>query len=480
MSTALSTEIYYISANEFQDAMSKGTWKSCRSDYYIRRKISQDSVNDKKRALVSLKDSASGEGSIKVLEPLVVQVLPDTSKEIISGNTRAEAILQLLQSNPCTVNMKNGDKGEDVVINITEFDQIPYRVFLSEITEDEAIDFQTSTNDHTAKHKPYDIAVKIKDSYERITALYANIKNKKEKSRAITNHICGTFKLSEQSISTFLKVVNNSTEYLKTFLDSEKITMDTASVLLNRFSDEGLKDNDVECDKLLTELWQYVRDNYAVANGEYDDDNTVITKRLVTVFFEDRKGLAEAKADESQSEIEQAANSIETEIVSEDAGTPSDSDDTTPALSEQEYLEKSEKVFGSYKVDTDDIKSDHHELVREKNLARLKFISLVMPHLVDGNIALSADSYLDCICDILMQNNTYIANDAVNSKKIPMSKLTKLLDNIEKSSEKLYNAVHEIPEIVSSTDSNTVLSDDPIATSQDIVIETDTHTATVS
>jgi hypothetical protein len=244
--------IEYISIEEFSNNFDDGTFKFCRPEYYIRSSFSEESIDRKKIALLMRGDDICFE----VKEPLVFETHPDGSRSLVSGNTRAKALLALLEQKSIEID------GETLHFSESSFKDIPVTYFNRLLTVHELIDYQVSTNDSTEPHSPYDIAKKIsmlKPIYEQefldkaIDSSGNKITPKVAAGKA-TDLLCSDFKVTRQTISQYLNVINKGSVRLNLLVEAGNLSLDSANTIIGRLSKI-----DIDMDTVLHDLEAYAK-----------------------------------------------------------------------------------------------------------------------------------------------------------------------------------------------------------------------------
>lgn len=277
----LSKDVFTIDIQSFKNGFDKGTWTFCRDEFYIRTDVDAENVDDKIKSLVEITDKTTNSGIIKVIEPFIVNEFLDKDgsvvNEIISGNTRARALLQLFSSQHKVV-FNSGEK-DAYTVDIT-FAPVPYRVYDREIGLEEAISVQTATNDSTKKHNPLDIALKAFELKGILEKQYIEGGAKPKAAAGMaTDYLVKLFKRSKQNLAQYFSVIGKGTDSLHQYVKSGKMSVDTAATIVQ-------KGERSKMDAALNDLW-IAATTTALSNG-IKPDQAVIYKSQVLDYFTDK------------------------------------------------------------------------------------------------------------------------------------------------------------------------------------------------
>ncbi|AND75567.1 hypothetical protein [Nostoc phage N1] len=152
MSNIKFSEVEFLTVEELKTAFEKGSMTWCEPDIYIRGKINQNTVEEKKAELLFVED---GQQIVRVLEPIVFYK-KDGVLHLLNGNNRLNAIFQMYANNKKYI-----------------FDNIPYKI-LEEFDLNTLEEFQIVSNDTTSAHSPLQVAVRMKGTYDRLMSEYTS------------------------------------------------------------------------------------------------------------------------------------------------------------------------------------------------------------------------------------------------------------------------------------------------------------------
>lgn len=477
----LNDTVQYITVEDFKNGFADGTWKFCRKDYYIRQGVDNQSVDEKKQALVlNIRDENNNKvGDIKVLEPLAINQYVDengkTINEVISGNTRGRSILELLGTKPAAVTFGNNAK-ESMVVIIKKFEPIPYRTFNAPITLQEAIEFQTSTNDFTKKHNPFDVALKIVELKPVLKQQFidSGVGDKDAGGRA-TDALCQLFRRTRANVSQSTSVIEDATDLVKNLIRDERMSFDTASTLLQNIKKfEGIKKSDSvpaeNINKIVNELLQQSKVSAAssqnIAVDKVDDSTVRIFKSQVNSYFANltAKGSQDAIAGENGEKITPPVTA-----VANGSNPPASAEDKPlKAVSKEDFVEDIRKLNSAiYVIEPELVTAKHATNINELNVAMLQIVE-------ETNNLFPTETAIDLYNDIYQLYNKRmakieeLANAIGASEKAEyaqyrkkFAKMSKPLENIMKE---FNNAAKPVAEV------------NPIAESEVIeMVETDTH-----
>lgn len=191
----LSEELYRLPVNE----LAKNTKQlSELTAFYIRKEPSPLAVSRMKKALnVGTEDFPV----FQVIEPFIFWKNADGVLFTISGNTRRRSLIELL--NEKTIS------GDDAY-HLDSFEDIPYRLLLTEPTTDILLDIQLSTNDNTTPHSPIELAEKAEAYKEEKYRLYMSKPNAQHKDAKAysTRAVCQKFDITDAYLSQLKKLLN--------------------------------------------------------------------------------------------------------------------------------------------------------------------------------------------------------------------------------------------------------------------------------
>jgi transcriptional regulator with XRE-family HTH domain len=319
----ISSEVSYISPQELFDSFESGDWAYMRPEWYIRTGDNQSVIDEKVQALTFRYPDSSTDGYMQVIDALYVNRYIDengaTVNEIISGNNRVKAIFQQMAKGGGAVKLAGG-KGKEDIVKIIDFAPIPYRLFNSPVTEEVAISIQTSTNDNTSSHTPYDLALKIKSLND--TGKYSGSK------------LAEMFGLSRQRVNQFLIAFNRSTDRVLDLIYQGVISLDTSYALFQKL---GKSATNEEIDKIIEYLYG---ESVALAKAV---DNEVLPRIYTSQVNNYFKNIKSDKSDKSEKAESEKAESDDTEKTEATA-------DTKPLTEEEK--EKDEFLRESFAEDT--------------------------------------------------------------------------------------------------------------------------------
>lgn len=296
------SEINTITVPNLVENIKHGNWDYCRPEVYIRRGDKSESKNDKKVALLSIdspQDSADkielrglkkmkknvGTATVEILEPIVLEK-SESGFNIISGNTRVKALVELFE----TLTLVVGET--EIILDETDFIDVPFRYFDEPLTYREAIEFQTGTNDHTLSHSPYEIARMVAKVKEELNEQYSNATPKK-RNGLVAEDLQSIFKCSRANISYYTTIIENGTDKLFELLENKEISLDTSVHLIRQVA----KVKDLVLDKVLYNLIEASKSTNLQIVGE---DKVNIYKKNVDDYFRIHHSETEAPSEEIQ------------------------------------------------------------------------------------------------------------------------------------------------------------------------------------
>lgn len=333
MANVVQEQVFFISAENLRQGLIDGSWKFCRPSFYIRQNVDAESVKDKQVALLSY-EQGSNEGIMKVRDPFIVNVYTDESgqeiHEIISGNTRARALLEKMAVSNPSVTIGTGK--DAYVINVTEFADIPFCV-IKNATYEDAISIQTDTNDFTKPHEPLDIAIMVFQQKPVIEADLMAKGFKLRKAQAESTAILA--RLFKRELGTILQgysVMSKGTNELNEAIRAKNLSLDTASILVSK----GKEPETIN--KALSELLMRA-ETEAKALGQV----ALITKKQVLDYFADKP----VTDNENNPPVSGGtANSASSSSSSSNGDGSSDSGSTDKKpVTREEFIDKSKTVF---------------------------------------------------------------------------------------------------------------------------------------
>lgn len=469
-------EVNYINPIDLKEAFDSGVWQFCRKEFYIRQSVDHDSVDEKKEALLC--DIKEGSGVIRVIEPFAVNIIikEDGSQvyEVISGNTRLRAIIELLSTNPCVVTLRGG--GKDATINVTSIEPIPYRLFENPITLEDAIQFQTSTNDFTKRHNPLDIAIKVFELKPTLEQQFIEQGIKKREAQAkATAHLCGMFRKTQQNISQYTNVLSKASNYMKKLLHDTVISIDSALTITQKLGDSSTHE---QIDKILSELIQQSKTLYASANNisadKVADSDVSISKGQVVDYL---KNLAEKQsansddADTSETKVESGFPANKTSSSSPASSTSEKGKTVTRDI----FLEDTQNVVSRvYLIDASKLKKENAKQVSELSQGMLESIFKVMP-LMDTEKSLENFEAIKQVYMNVCGDPESLAKKIGENEQGEFAAYLKLYSKISKPSEALKKALYE-------TDEKPEVEQQPAKADAEVIemIETDEHLVTVT
>jgi hypothetical protein len=488
--TNLLDTVQYITIQDLQTGFADGTWRFCRKEFYIRQSVDTKSVAEKKEALLTdIKNEGQSQvGVVKVLEALAVNQFEEDGKvinEVISGNTRIRALLEMFATKPPAVTIGSNPK-ESMVVIVKSFEPIPYRLFESPISINDAIEFQTSTNDFTKRHNPLDIALKVvelKPIWEE--EFKAQGLKPKEASGKATDALCQLFRKTRASLSQYMTVINDGSELLKKLVYAGVISFDTAQIILqNLKSTEGIKKSGESIphdsiDKVLNAILLQSKTNAASSQGvsvdKIDDLSVNIFKSQVNAYFADI--IAKKKAEELASGgngVGAGENNTNNNDNNNGKKTPPASNDTPlKAITREEFVEDVKTVVARvYNVKPEDIKPENATDVKELNISMLEAI-IKTDALFETQTSLDAYPLIRELYIKRMSDVTKLANAIGESEKSEYAAVRKLFSKTAKTSEQLKKELYE----KETATPETPATPPAVAASTEVIemVETDSH-----
>lgn len=423
--------INYVDIIDFCNNFEDGRWGYFRPDYYIRSEITDKSIDDKKQALISY-DSDSSDFFIQVKEALVFETNTDGSLNLVSGNTRTRALLLLLAEGKYTI----GTGKDAITLTITKdkFYPIPYKVYPRLLTAHELIDYQTSTNDSTEKHNPYDLAIKIaqlKPIYEKEAVETAGKKLSATEAGAIANRqLCLDFKITKQLLSQYLNVMNKGTDTLQQYVKSGKMSLDSANTLVQKLGGDKAKKEEI--DRVLVDLLAQAK----LLNPNAKDEEVTIYKSIIVNYFKDKQ--AATTADKTPASGDSGTSG------SGGTGTASSGEDTekAPPISKEQFVKDVSVVVNTvYSIRPEDVTIQQAERIKQLNSAMMDALSSTN-ELVSTETSLTIykhlrEAYIERFGDI--EN---IANSIGATEKAEFGKFRKQIAKAASPAEKVYKAIY--------------------------------------
>lgn len=454
--TKLSNEIFYISAEELRQGKLDGTWRNCRTEYYIRNGIDPVSVDEKIESLVNIEDKEAKTGTIKVLEPLAVNQFFDedgnTINEIISGNTRSHAILKQLNTNNGKVRI-GGNSRDAYDITITEFEPIPYRIFEEPIGLDEAINFQTSTNDFTKRHNPVDIALKVVSMKPVLEQRFLKEGSRpKEAAGKATEYLCQLFKKTKQNLAQYTSVINKGTDVMRKYVYDGKMSFDTALTIIQKLGGDKATADDI--DKSLAAIYQMAKTQVAANQGisidRVDDGQVGVYKSHVTSYFADIDAANKAR--------EQSSNDDDADIPDADIPTVVDSGSNSsvpPASVESINLEEfvssvnRDVINRARLINPVDYTPNNAKDVDDLTMAQIEYLLKTRKFFTPSDHALDIAALIH---EAYLKRTEDIEGLADKMEKSELANYRKLIAKAAKPLENLKKALYETPDEVQMTD----------------------------
>lgn len=440
------SEVRYLTVEELRNGFDEGRYKHFRHQYYIRSEITEKSIEDKKRALISF-DHETGEHFVQVFEPMVFETNEDGSFNIVSGNTRAVALIALYEAGSYTLgDSKNPQK---ILLPKESFRPIPYRVYNRLLTVHELIDYQISTNDSTESHNPLDLAItiaRLKPVYEaELVEKYKSTFGKEPSPKELrtisgmaTERLCADFKKTKAAISQYLNVANKGTEKLKQFVASGKASLDTANTVVQKLGGDKAKPEAI--DKAIDELWTQAKIN----TGKGDD--ATIYKSQVLDYFSDKEALLEKRTAKTP-----ASTTTTTTTTSENKETVVETVVVTPKELLQNIHDTLDIV---YTIKSQEIKNDQTDKVRNLTTSMANSVLEVLELVSDDDVKQVYENFKSVFISVFGDAEK-ITQAIADNKVIELNKVNKLISKISKPAEKLYkelNAPPALPEKEATTE----------------------------
>jgi hypothetical protein len=458
--TKLSEQVYFISASDLVVNLDSQNWKFCRDEYYIRKGDKTVSIEDKKRSLVKL-DTESKRGVIEVYEPFAVQKNEDGTHEIISGNTRAKAIYQMATMPTPAATFTDGT-GKDTIVEITNFEPIPYRLFEAPITLDDAIDFQTSTNDHTEPHTPMEIALQVVHLAPILTERFTAEGHGERKVKGmVTAYLMKAFQRSKQNISQYTTVVKCGTPELHRMVNDNQMSLDNSNSFLQACNKlDGSYDR---CDYHLDALVNYVSVEFYGA-----PEDVKIFKKHIDNYFNTLTEAAKPPASDNGGSVDTVAD-VGNSVTQEDAKS---STKKPPVASEQV-----KQAFNDVKKMYQAI--DPEKINIEEGATLLKMFSGLLAGLenvLQNGSAIQSDlvKLIFPGLGVIFEESDIIIDLAVD-QKIPLEKFYKVLvassKSVEDASKNTATAETEEIEIPTEAESTELLDESVILKGETEVVE---------
>lgn len=224
------SDTYTIEIQNLIENFKNGTWKYCRPEYYIRTNFNPESVENKKTALISV--DAEGKSNVVVQEALIIN---DDGKDVLSGNTRIKALIELFESY----------SGDEYI-----YHPIPYKLAY-DVTYEDAIDLQVSTNDFTQPHTPIELGFKMVEMKNILLERFKAEGIKPKKAQGMTSERIGkAFKRTIQSVNQLTNLVIKGNQKLFDMVIAGELSTDTALTIIQKLGDENLNQLDYTIDAI--------------------------------------------------------------------------------------------------------------------------------------------------------------------------------------------------------------------------------------
>ncbi|MBD0328008.1 MAG: hypothetical protein ICV68_16395 [Pyrinomonadaceae bacterium] len=439
-------QIFHIAAVDLVGNLESGAIVHCNPDLYIRKGDEQRLIDLKRIALttnINVDEAGKATGVFQVLEPIVLaptgeQLNGEEILQIISGNSRCKAIQQQMKMIPSIVTVG------DMRVKIVEFLDVPYILLEEPLKDDEIINYQIKTNDHTNPHKPLEIgmmAYKLKNDYLNYykTAEGGNL-NKKQASGKATAAICKMFGISEAAFSQLFSVIEDGTEALREYVDQGTMSADAALTLIQNVKKlaSNLEEKAELIDKILQELYQ---DSWQIqqSKGDTTEDKVRISKGQVTRYFKTKTTTTPASTGKDADDLDDS-----------DSG---DGGKEPPTVDQLDDFEKSvqQTLENFYTIDPTEAKDKASPNdVTDLKKAMLSVMSYACDLLPIGDRTLKAfanlrDAFLEELGD------TTVLRSSVDSAD-DIQKMLKLLGKVDKSSTTIKKAIATPPAVVENID----------------------------